>query len=181
MTVWFTADTHFGHANVIALCSRPFETVTEMDRALVDIWNSRVSPDDDVWHLGDFSHRNAKAASSYLARLHGRKRLIWGNHDSEEVRGLDVWASSQQMAEIAVDGTRLVLMHYAMKVWPGDRRGAIHLYGHSHARLLGDSQSCDVGVDVPFVGFGPVSLKEIQRHLTTLPPHADPELQGDER
>ena len=29
--VWFTADFHLGHENIIRYCDRPFETISEMD------------------------------------------------------------------------------------------------------------------------------------------------------
>ena len=45
-TTWFTADHHFGHRNVIRFCNRPFETVEEMDRTMIDNWNAVVRPDD---------------------------------------------------------------------------------------------------------------------------------------
>lgn len=31
--IFFTADTHFGHGNVIQLCDRPLSSVEEMDEA----------------------------------------------------------------------------------------------------------------------------------------------------
>lgn len=47
---WFTADNHFYHKNIIKLCSRPFETLEDMRRALIDNWNTRVDKKDTVWH-----------------------------------------------------------------------------------------------------------------------------------
>lgn len=169
MKVWFTADTHFGHARIIEYCKRPFASVEEMDEALVANWNAVVGPDDEVWHLGDFAGRNADMAAGYRARLNGRIHLIWGNHDSEKVRALPIWASSGPYAEISLPGRRLVLFHYALRVWNRSRHGAVHLYGHSHGALPGDRQSCDIGVDNPAWRYHPVGLGDIERHLRTLP------------
>ena len=36
MTLFFTADTHFGHYNIIRHCSRPFETAAEMDETIIE-------------------------------------------------------------------------------------------------------------------------------------------------
>ncbi len=169
MTVWFTSDTHFGHANIIGYSERPFANVREMDDALVQRWNAVVAPGDTVWHLGDFVFRNSVPAERYLARLNGEKHLVWGNHDRPDVRTLAGWASSQAYAEITVEGTRLVLFHYAMRVWNRSHHGAVHLYGHSHNSLPGDNQCCDVGVDNPMCGYRPVSLAEIARFLAGQP------------
>ena len=78
------------------------------------------------------------------------------------------WASVNDIAQISVEGARIVLCHYAMRVWPGDRRGAVMLYGHSHGRLSGNSQSLDVGVDC--WGFAPASWSQVRERLATLPP-----------
>lgn len=172
MTIWFTADTHLGHANIIRHCARPFASVVEMDAAIATAWNAVVRADDDIYHLGDFSFRSASSPDTYLRRLSGRKHLIHGNHDTDQCKASPLWTSSQQFAEVKADGVRLVLFHYGMRTWRGS--DAIHLYGHSHGRLPGDSQCCDVGVDA-WAGFRPVSLAEIRRHLATLPARQPPE------
>lgn len=165
---WFTADTHFRHANIIRHCSRPFADVSEMDRTLVDSWNAVVSPGDDVWVLGDFAIGGPEIARGYLRRLRGKKHLVWGNHDKHSVRQLPDWASSQAYVETKVDDVRLVLLHYALRTWPGSNHGVLHLYGHSHGNLpVLDDRSLDVGVDV--WGFRPVSLTEIRKRLATQP------------
>ena len=164
---WFTSDNHFGHKNIIHHCSRPFVSTAEMDAVMVANWNALVQPDDNVWHIGDFCYKSSRAPADHLQRLNGHKHLIWGNHDSDQSRSAPGWASSQAYAEITVDDQRMVLFHYALRTWRWIGRGAIHVFGHSHGRLLGDRQSCDVGVDA--WDFRPVSLSEIRGRLLTLP------------
>ena len=53
--IWFTSDLHFGHQNIIKFCNRPWETVEEMDKALIENWNSVVGENDIVFDLGDFA------------------------------------------------------------------------------------------------------------------------------
>jgi calcineurin-like phosphoesterase family protein len=159
MTVFFTSDTHFGHARIIELCKRPFVSVEDMNEALIANWNARVHPGDTVWHLGDFTLGNADAARRVISRLHGDIHLVWGNHDRESVRNLNMWRSSQYAAEINHEGHKITLCHYAMRVWNQSHRGSLMLYGHSHGHMWGTRQSLDVGVDC--WGFKPITLPEI--------------------
>ena len=157
MTVFFTADTHFGHAGVRSLYRRPFASVAAMNEAMVANWNAVVGPDDDVWHLGDFALRmNLPEIAALLNRLRGRKHLIVGNNDPPEVAALPGWASVSPYAETEGDGTKLVLCHYAFRTWNGMAKGALNLHGHSHGRLKPLTRQIDVGVDV--WGFRPVDL-----------------------
>ena len=67
--IYFTADHHFGHANIIRHCNRPFQNVEEMDMALLSNWNASVKPQDTVYILGDLFFRNATAIAEYLQKL----------------------------------------------------------------------------------------------------------------
>jgi calcineurin-like phosphoesterase family protein len=133
MTIFFTADTHFGDHRVLNISKRPFGSVAEMDAAMILRWNSVVASQVEVWHLGDFA-RTRKIAAVTLPVLNGRKHLIIGNNDPTEVLELD-WASVQHYAETQVEGTRLVLCHYPFRTWNGMAQGTINLHGHSHGRL----------------------------------------------
>lgn len=79
---YYIADTHFGHDNIRRLSNRPFETIEEMDRTIIDNWNSRVTDNDDVYILGDFSYKSEDSVL-YLKKVKGRKHLIIGNHDEK--------------------------------------------------------------------------------------------------
>ena len=41
--VFFTADPHFGHTNIIRYENRPFDSAEEMDQELIRRWNETVS------------------------------------------------------------------------------------------------------------------------------------------
>lgn len=171
MAVWFTADSHFGHERIIELAQRPFESVDEMDEVMIERWNKRVRPGDLVYHVGDFA---LSANDIYLPRLNGQKRLVRGNHDHKNRAKLSHgWSTINGLLEIKVDDQRIVLCHYGMRVWNQSHRGAIHLYGHSHDGLPGDSQSLDVGVDC--WDFRPVNLDEIRFRLSSLPARVEPD------
>jgi calcineurin-like phosphoesterase family protein len=80
--MWLTSDTHLGHINIIKYCNRPFVSVESMNAALIDAWNDRVRPNDEVWHLGDLAMGLLTESLDVQARrLHGRKFLVAGNHD----------------------------------------------------------------------------------------------------
>ena len=63
-------------------------------------------------------------------------------------------------AEIEVEGTKLVLCHYAFRTWNGMHRKALDLHGHSHGKLAPMPRQFDVGVDA--WDMRPVTLAELQ-------------------
>jgi calcineurin-like phosphoesterase family protein len=158
VSVFFTADTHFGDHRTINISRRPFASAAEMDQVLIERWNAVVSPSDVVWHLGDVARRPA-AVADLLARLNGTKHLLRGNNDPDATLAAVGWASVGNYAEIELGGRRLVLCHYAFRSWNGQHRGAINLHGHSHGRLKPMLRQFDVGVDVR--DFAPVSLDRL--------------------
>lgn len=82
--IWLTSDTHFSHKNIISYCKRPYLDIHEMNRGVIENWNSVISPDDLVYHLGDFS-MHERSVKQYLSQLNGIKILIRGNHDENSI------------------------------------------------------------------------------------------------
>ena len=178
---YFTSDQHFGHFNIIRLCSRPFETVEEMDEALLSKWNAKVKTDDTVYILGDLFFRAAKV-EPILKALNGRKHLIVGSHDHtwmKRVVASEYFASVQTLKEVEVDGRVLTLCHYPMLSYPQARRGYM-VYGHIHNNVRDDywpliarrSRMLNAGVDVN--DFEPVSFDElVENNRAFIASHAD--------
>jgi calcineurin-like phosphoesterase family protein len=81
MTTYYTSDLHFGHANIIRFCDRPFTDVSAMNSRLVQLWNETVTDDDTVWVLGDVALGPLDESLAHIGRLTGRKILVPGNHD----------------------------------------------------------------------------------------------------
>jgi calcineurin-like phosphoesterase family protein len=179
MNTFFTSDTHFGHANIIKYCKRPFASVEEMDNTLIHNWNAIVRPEDTVYHLGDFAVGGGPAAP-YLRRLNGKIQFCLGNHDKRLVKMyLDIELELQSylneavqfgtpyLREVTVEKQKIILCHYAMKVWNGSHKGDWQLYGHSHGTLPDDptTLSCDVGVDC--WNYFPVSMEQLRDKMKT--------------
>ena len=100
--VFFTADCHFNHANIIKFCNRPFikykdmdeeldwvsedikwQRCQEMNEEIIRRWNSRVSPEDVVYHVGDFLFGHSSDILEFEGRLNGTIVHILGNHDKD--------------------------------------------------------------------------------------------------
>lgn len=164
--VFFTADEHFDHANIIKFCKRPFTSTEEMKEALITKHNSVVRPGDRVYHIGDMLWRTLsdQEALQIRHRLNGQHYYIFGNHDevfhrSKAMRESFIWC--KDVWNLKVNGyPNIWLSHYAHRVWNGSHRGAWHLYGHTHGDMPGDgSLSLDVGVDPQ--NFLPISLEQV--------------------
>ena len=173
MNIWITSDTHFGHTNIagpkISNWSsgyRDFNSVHEMNMALVDGINKYVKEDDILYHLGDWSFggvHNILQFRNYIVckNVH----LILGNHDQHIVdkeikyhdtsfNPIELFSSVQDVLTLDIGKTKLFLSHNSHRVWLGSHKGVIHLYGHSHGSIPDYGKSMDVGVDVAFKKFG---------------------------
>ena len=173
--IWFTADTHFGHRNIVKYCGRPFKKIEEHDQAIVDNWNERVKDGDTVYHLGDFGMpQGFDHPKFYLmsirARLNGQVHLLRGNHD-KMIKGplADTFVTISDYKRIKAGPKPrhgIVLCHYAFRTWHGSGRGTWNLHGHSHGNLeqIDTMLQMDVGVDCH--GFAPISYDEVKEMMS---------------
>lgn len=163
MAAFFTADTHFGHQNILRYCSRPFRDLNHMHEALIANWNAVVQPSDTVYHLGDFGF--GPAVRLARPRLNGIIHLVLGNHDKVTLEDASLFKSISPLKLIDIDHQKIVLCHYAMRTWQFQSKGAWQLYGHSHGNLADDPNllSLDIGVDC--WGYRPVSISQIRERM----------------
>lgn len=180
--IFFTADHHFGHANIIKFSERPFESLEHMNEELIKRWNEKIGKDDTVYHLGDVSLGKPDFTKEILDQLNGKIHLIKGNHEYSALRIPDRFEWIKDYHEFYVEDEdanqgkqKIILLHYAMRTWNGSHHGTWQLYGHSHGTLPDDelSLSLDVGVDCH--NFYPVSydeVKELMKKKKWTPPFA---------
>lgn len=159
MTTFFTSDTHYSHKNICgpevsdwSSGFRNFRTIDEMNNAIVDSINTTVGRHDTLYHLGDWSFGGQDQIEEFRSRVNcGDIRLIYGNHDHaiqkyDKYRKLFTWC--RDMHTVRINRQRIVLLHYAMRLWDKKHHGAWHLYGHSHGSLPDpNNKSFDIGWD----------------------------------
>ena len=162
---FITADTHFGHRAMIRFANRPFQSVDQMDDAMVKAWNAKVTPGAIVYHLGDFSFRKPADTIAILQRLNGTIRLVRGNHDKKGVLRADVASHFDWVRDLyeskCEDGTTIVMCHYPLMTWNRAHYGSLHCHGHSHGNLPDSGTTrVDVGVDTT-ADLAPLSFCEL--------------------
>jgi len=164
--IFFTADWHLEHFNIIRYCKRPFRSTHTMQQDLIRNFNTRVGPEDTTFHLGDFTMLGAGQmgkVEKIIPKLNGEHHLILGNHDRmKPFQYIDLgFTSIHTSLKIEYKWAKFVMNHdpavYALVA-----NDEILLHGHIHnlyKDLLPDKKVINVGVDV--WDFKPVSAEEI--------------------
>lgn len=189
MTIFFTSDTHFGHARIIELCNRPFKDVNHMNEIMIERWNNVVMPDDVVFHLGDVALGTIAESLPLVGRLNGHKILIPGNHDrifsGESMNHRNrFWPEYEKVFQeirlevcaIKLGGQVIELCHFP---YQGDSQendrhvdkrpvdqGYPLIHGHIHEKRRIEGNMFNVGVDVN--DFRPVHEDTIREWIDLL-------------
>lgn len=166
---WVTSDLHFNHANIISYCHRPFPCLEDMNRGLIDNWNSVVHPHDTVYVLGDLAMGQPEKARYWIQQLEGEIILLPGNHDTNQRQKIYEECGITIVPGLSLDcgGVHFFCMHELPEVYTV---GIEHLftgptcilYGHVHdaaPRGYHNNGLFHVGVDTN--DFAPVSLEYI--------------------
>lgn len=166
--IWFTSDLHFYHKNVIKYCNRPFKDIEEMNKTLINNWNSSVEKEDIVIVLGDVFFCGYEKAKKIMDSLNGTKILVKGNHDTKYSKlyryGFDFVCESM---DLGIAKNRVHLSHYPYKIsffeklknkltfkkqprylnrrLKNDNKWLIHGHTHSDKKLNG--KQIHIGVD----------------------------------
>lgn len=177
--IYFTSDTHFHHENILKFCNRPFSDIQEMDNKLVENWNSVVSEDSLVFHLGDFAWGGYNAWKHVRDRLNGEIILIKGNHEEKNMTQTaerELFSLVAYQVKIRVEDRAVYLNHYPFLTYAGvyriEKDMVWQLYGHTHSGPLSSNgkdmsrlemafpTQYDVGVDNN--SFRPISWNSVK-------------------
>ena len=177
--IWFTSDTHYNHSNIVrgtskwedkSMC-RDFDTVEEMNTAIVNNINALVKENDILFHLGDWSFGGKENIREFRDRINCKNiHLTLGNHDIFIYKNADnirsVFSTVKEYRELTVFGQhKFVLCHYPMRTWNNAYKGTAMLFGHTHGNIAEyvvnnqHMKTMDVGMDCN--DLKPFSLKEI--------------------
>lgn len=177
--IYFTSDLHFHHKKVIEFNKRPFASVEEMNETLTLNWNTRVTPEDTVYILGDVTLKGTELAEESLSRLQGKKYLVTGNHDQfvkKDYFNHQLFEDIAPYMELETNKQLYVLCHYPIEEWNGYYRDSIHLHGHIHSvpqynqnQKNQGNRRYDVGVDANH--YAPVSIQEIDNFFKDISPN----------
>ena len=180
--IFFTSDTHFGHSKIIDYCKRPFSSIEEHDKTLIQNWNNVVGQDDTVFHLGDFAYGNSQFIANIIKQLNGNIILIKGNHDLRNMNPTlyNMFSDAVYQARILIDKQTVYLNHFPFLCFEhGDinlykDNYSIQLFGHVHSGPLTSSEDVnrlnilfptqyDVGVDNN--NYTPISWIDIKNKI----------------
>ena len=87
--IYFISDLHLGHKAVIHMQNRPYANADEMNRVLIDNYNSVVHQNDTVYLLGDICfHIGVDRANELIASLISKKKLIKRKEFEKSIRSI---------------------------------------------------------------------------------------------
>ena len=179
MKTFFTSDTHYGHTNICRGESRwegkrgcrDFDSVPEMNEAIIEGINSSVGKHDILYHLGDWSFGGFKNIEKFRNRLDCKTiHLITGNHDYQLLKsGLaSLFTSVNQLKSRKVCGQMISMCHFPLLVWENHsskKHPSWMLHGHCHGSMKDKNyiarKTLDVGIDT-HPEFRPYAFEEIE-------------------
>ena len=162
--IYFTADLHLGHENIMHLCNRQFNNIEEHDEYILQSINNVCTENDNLYILGDIGYpKDINKLRDYLKRINANVYVVLGNHDSRynlmQLKREGIIKDVSDFAKVANEGKLIVCCHYPLKEWVGYYRGSYLAYGHTHGNIKQYDRCMDVGVDN--IGYTPIEFNEL--------------------
>jgi calcineurin-like phosphoesterase family protein len=141
---------------------------------MINRWNSIITSQDHIYHLGDFCFGGTKQTVSILEKLNGKKFLIKGNHDKaikKEALNYFEWVKDYYLLTIQDKSvkhkkTQIILFHYPIESWAHQHYGSWHFCGHNHSKEpMPNKKLLRINVGVDAWGFEPISYELIKNYI----------------
>ncbi len=165
--VFFTADWHLGHSNIMIYCNRQFKTIDHHDKALIRNCNEVVGEEDKLIFVGDLSLKSSNVKGYYqklISKIKCKNKIIIpGNHDRNSFRfyagdgGIGFW----QLQWPYMECEEFIVCHDPSLSQVNRNQKFICGHVHDQYHILKNVFNC--GVDVN--DFKPVSIESIRKQL----------------
>jgi len=158
--IYIWSDLHLNHSNIIEYEKRPFSSVQEMNKTLLDAWKNTIGSKDTIINLGDFAlGMNKESLEKLVKNLPGTKILILGNHDIGHSTKWwrEVGFDEVSKYPIIYDGF-YILSHESLYV--GKEMPYVNVHGHTHGESTDNPQKVNVSVEV--LGYKPILFDSIK-------------------
>lgn len=161
MARFITSNLQLGRPNAIKKYKRPFKDVDDMTDSLIKEWNSVVSKDDLVYHLGNFAW-DPKTAQEALSKLNGNIWLLPGDYDDAIMQ---LYAKGMLRDGVKVINRILplelykaTLSYWPMEAWPSKERGYYSVIGHPDKKFKSDPKKKRINVSIDLWNYKPQRL-----------------------
>lgn len=151
--IYFSSDLHFCHDREFIYKPRGFNSVDEMNEAIVERFNSVLTEEDTLYLLGDEMLNDNEKGLEYLSKINAKLVFIIGNHDTDS--RINLYKTLSNASGEILFATRLKYgkYHFYLSHYPtitsnlekeSLKECMINLYGHTH-------QQTNFYNDMPFM------------------------------
>lgn len=158
--VFITSDHHFRNQSM-----SPRGYLNEFNNWMIERWNTVVTNDDEVFHLGDFSELDDWNTSLVVKQLNGYKTLIMGNHDYRKKRDRSSWLAIgfDEVIEYPILYGQFLLSHSPLS---HINVPFFNIHGHYHyGQESKDISDRHYNVSVNYWDHTPVNLNRIKEDI----------------
>lgn len=176
--IYFTSDWHFNHAREFIYKARGCNSIQEMNNKIVSNCNSVLTPNDDLYVLGDLclgGEQSIESNKELISSINGKIHIVYGNHCTPSRRAmystLDNVVESASAIELTVNKIHFYLSHYPTITTnlqeESLKQAVVNLCGHRHT--TDPFYDCDKGIiyhcEVDAHNLYPVSIDKIIQEL----------------
>ena len=147
-----TSDLHLYHDREFVYKPRGFNSIDEMNEAILENWNKTVDNSDIVYILGDIMLNDNDKGMELFNKLNGIFYIIRGNHDTDT--RVNLYESCEKVRSvkyadmIKYKGYHFFMTHYPCMTGNLEKESlkqcTLNLFGHTH-------QKTNFYQDMPFM------------------------------
>ena len=156
--IFVTSDTFFGRKK--SATARGFASVQEMNETMIELWNSKVNPEDVVIHLGNFAWTCDDVETTY-DKLNGEIIFMVADHDQSLLELKEAGAGLLILENAIYTHENVVFCHWPLEEWPGKKLDKFHFHGHFSSNIKSDVKKLQrLNVCCDNWGLAPIDVKD---------------------